>query len=89
MAKLFKVCNSIVISKIDQLTDGFIYIYDKNKKDLTKDKEAEKALSLIRGVFRLCYIINKIDEAKNNVKFDNWFQTAIVASPDLKAMYES
>ena len=89
MGQLFKVCNSIVISKMDSLTGGFDYIYKKNKNNLSKEKEAEKSLTLMRGVFRLCRTINNIEEAKSNVAFDNWFQTTILGVEDLKVMYES
>ena len=89
MGQLFKVCNSIVISKMDSLTGGFDHIYKKNKNNLSKEKEAEKSLTLMRGVFRLCRTINNIEEAKSNVAFDNWFQTTILGVEDLKVMYES
>ncbi len=89
MGLLFKVCNSIAISKMEQLTDGFNHIYTKNKKDLSKEKEAEKSLTLMRGVFRLCVIINSQDEAKSNVAYDNWFQTTVIGNEEMNVMFQA
>lgn len=88
MIKLFRVCTSIVVSKMDNLVESFNNIYEKNKKHLSKDGEAERALSLMRAIFRVCNVINAIEEAKSNVNFDNWFTNTILSNQGLKDMFE-
>jgi len=88
----------VVIGKLDEITEKFQLIYQKNAPNLKPAQNnnnamggQERSLNLIRGILRVTEALSRNPEAALNTNFQQWLNSCVLDNaevPAIREMYE-